>query len=751
MVLIYWEICYTFAITKNEQEALMKKNYITKLGIYLLATFSLTITAKGAESEVLEDLRKIVKNFFQPAFYNQAEECTQTEALKQSNGQNFFHAYNRLPSYSSFDTLPFELLTKICIEIDDVKPFCQGMGLTCHRFYLVSHSIFSLNPYCLTETRPHTILPAILCTKVRNTKDGLLQLASLYSVSEENLKEWFGKDMLEGFLKMKDIPQSLDHATEEKLDEPYALFKIALAADHSVDKISPLLQRQGGAHDLSINQLRICSLRREKNYDYYNTLQWLFHKLIAIENFSLSPDHRPAGIVARDLLLAREYITHVVNHYVYKYPQKREALIQLVQWYVKNTSEKDFDSIIIHHASYLGLPELALEALQKTMLLNTDTALTQGNQNAFSQLISGFIALMKNERVQSQIKEFSSALYPQYWDTLYPHNKAQAIILMLQGGQKDNALMALADLLKTPESLIADSNALLHALSERNCSQEVVQVIQCLLNTTITPKNLSSIFNNMDYLTAHTKNPSLQSQIEAFTAKIYPCYWKDLQPYHKVAALILMLHTGQRDHIPEALSDLLSEGVESILVRMDELIRHLLKNDYHQEATQLVQLFLNSEPVKVAPHIHNVKEFFHRAIDIDREKSLTLLKACIECDDGEKSHRVYTKLRALNFLALHDKYEDPYVRKHLGYLIEKNLIDKDDHIIITSIYYHLNEIVLCHQHYQIAVEHLLEEYSEDHSEYSELLNRLEKKGLHLKSLKELKDRDPIEVINILSQ
>ena len=121
----------------------MKKNYITKLGIYLLATFSLTITAKVAESEVLEDLRKIVKNFFQPAFYNQAEECTQTEALKQSNGQNFFHAYNRLPSYSSFDTLPFELLTKICIEIDDVKPFCQGMGLTCHRFYLVSHSIAS--------------------------------------------------------------------------------------------------------------------------------------------------------------------------------------------------------------------------------------------------------------------------------------------------------------------------------------------------------------------------------------------------------------------------------------------------------------------------------------------------------------------------------------------------------------------------------------------------------------------------------
>ena len=737
----------------------MKKNRITKLLICFLATFSIIKNGRGMESEALEDLRGIVKHFFQPALYYVAEELEHATALQHYNKQNFSAAYEKLVPNSSFDKLPIELLVKICTEIDGPIPFVQGMGLTCQRFYLISTCpIFSLNPYCLTETMAHTIPLTILRTKVCNTKDGLLQVASLYSVSVDDLVEWFGTDMLEDVVKEQTLPESLQTMDELKLCN-YAIFKIALAAKHRVEKILPLIQRSAGAHELSINQLRLCSLRQTKDHDYYHTLMWLFERLKTADrdNPPSDPDHSPIGVVARDLLLAGQYVSCVENHYVYNYPLKRERSVQLAQWQGKNTPRDDLDPILIHHASHLGLAELAFEIFHGIMLHNKDKALTMGNQNgltgkqnAFSRLIGAFTCFLKDERVQPQLKEFARSLYPQHWGTLYPHDKTKAIILMLHAGQQDNALEALADLLlNTPEKIIPASNALLCALSERNCPQEVVQVIQCLLNATPTPESLSSILSNLGLLSEYRSNELLQSRIKEFAAKIYPQYWEGLNSYQKAEAIILMIHTGQGDHIPEAFTRFLSEGGEAVSFYVNELTHLLLENNYPSEATQLIQLFLNREATKVAPWIHNIKDFFSRAIEIDREKSFTLLKACAERKERENNNGVYTVLKALNFLALHDKTETNYVRKHLESLIKEKLINKDNHLIITSIYYHLNEVDLCRQHYQIAVEHLLEEFGEPHPEYNEMLNHLGQKGLHLKSLEELKDRDPIEVINIL--
>ena len=163
-----------------------------------MSVFFLTANATELDPTALEELRQIVGNSFQPALYQENEE------LGQYSNEAFSKAYNCAQPNSTFDLLPPELLVKICIGIDDAKPFCQGVGLTCHLFYAISkYPVFSLNPYCLTETRPHNIPQNILRIKICNTEDALFRLAALYSVSGDDLVEWFGKELLDLLRKLQ--------------------------------------------------------------------------------------------------------------------------------------------------------------------------------------------------------------------------------------------------------------------------------------------------------------------------------------------------------------------------------------------------------------------------------------------------------------------------------------------------------------------------------------------------------------------
>jgi len=688
----------------------MKKNYIISLFICFLASFSLTLQGKGMELDLYKkwdneltetvrvrsefqllqylkelnamelnldkelkskrrnELREIVQKFSQPALYDRDEELKHIVILMKYDETEFSKDYDHHTPNSVFDKLPPELLVKICPMIDDSISLYIRIGLTCRRLYLITHHHFSLTPYCLTETMIHTIPLSTLRTKVRGTKDGLLKVASLYCVSEQDLVEWFGMDMLKDALKETPIQESIPvdfrkDTTDEEFDKLYSLFKIALAAKHQKEEILSLLANlmKLGVFSLSINQLRLCSLYQPRDYDYYFVL---FQKLN--EDPSSHPDHSPTGVVARDLLLRENYIHQVEKYYVYQYPQKRERSLQLVEWTYQHIPKIYWETTAIDRVFYLYF------------VMNPKKDLLPVDDCMLSRLIKIFVNFEGDRRVQPQVKEIACSLYFDHWNTISFPNKLSAIKLMLETGNQENALRALGDFLSnSSEEIIEKSASLLYILSEENCSKEVLQILQHLLNPPINLYKLSAIFKNIKLIFEYRNNELLQSQIRKFAATIYPDYWDDLKTFHKARALILMAYTGEGEHIKEAISDFLSGKKKAFPTLLRELNDLLLKNTH---------------------------------IEIDLKKSNAFLRDCIEFNEKKYVNDIDpTTLSALYLLARYDKAEAFFVKTHLEPFLKKMAINPRDHFLVSAIYYELNEEDLGNHHYQLGIKNLHEE------------------------------------------
>lgn len=597
----------------------------------ILAAFSLTTHAMEAPTP-LEELQKIVRNSFQPAPYQyQREWPTEddnnkiSEALSKSKNPDFF-----------ISNLPWEVIINICQFIDDNDTFLK-MKETCHFFNAVSHlPFFYLTDHCLTETRPHSIPLSLLHLKTQNTPDGLFKLAKLYSISAQDLSNWFEKEFLRAALRKKNItadtlPTTLEGQTEEELDNLYPILKVALAANSQQDNIVQLFQSGPlPSSHLSLDTLRILSLNLDQKDIHYKALESLFFHLAASRsrNQDVDPDHQPLSVIARDLLMAGRMVELINNQYYVCTPQKKEVAIQIIQWCAPNSSNFQYHDILIQDAVALGDPELASQILDNLINLPDNPDLITAKIHSLIRHTS-LVQDTNNERVQSQINAFSTRLFRHLWGTLSIYNKKDALILFMRAGH-DGAFKAAFD--------------------------------------------------------------------ELF-----------LQP------------------------EMTSEPPT------DELIANLFAYGYSDQATRLLQRLLdNGHEYSILSSI----KFFDRA-KIDRLKAVSVLKTLIESSKSSDN----SKLEALRYLAERESTNEvDYIREHLASLKDENLERGDYEFKFSFIYFYLNEEEKCNLYYQKAIDIFLQTIS---IPISEVLENFRKNGLKLRSLEELRIQDPIKILKIM--
>lgn len=208
-----------------ERYVTMKVNRLFYFLSFLLIFSSLSHAMEDSNKDQnpLEGLQKIVRCAFPPPVYNLSD-------LNSDINQVFHNAQKFKQDHSIIFMLPNEAMTNILHSMD-TRTLLLGLGTTCQFFYAVTQvSALYLNDYCLQETMPHAMPVDILVRKTKNTKDGVLKLANLYSVSAQDLLNWFGQPYLETIIAQKEaLPETLKNYTEEEFDALYPFLKVTVA------------------------------------------------------------------------------------------------------------------------------------------------------------------------------------------------------------------------------------------------------------------------------------------------------------------------------------------------------------------------------------------------------------------------------------------------------------------------------------------------------------------------------------------
>jgi hypothetical protein len=129
--------------------------------------------------------------------------------------------------------MPKEVIVKFFFNLTPPVDIHQGIGLTC-RFFSCFASALQLSPHWLQEANLHTLPVALLVFIAKNSKDGVLKIADLYSVSSDNLKAWFGTEYLGTLNVCEAIPKKAKHLSEDEAKILYPLVKINLAATNTL-------------------------------------------------------------------------------------------------------------------------------------------------------------------------------------------------------------------------------------------------------------------------------------------------------------------------------------------------------------------------------------------------------------------------------------------------------------------------------------------------------------------------------------
>lgn len=277
----------------------------------------------------------------------------------------------------------------------------------------------------------------------------------------------------------------------------------------------------------------------------------------------------------------------------------------------------------------------------------------------------------------------------------------------------------------------------------------------------------------------------LQSRIQQFSENLYSD-WAHLPADVKTEALSLMMHAERREEVPKALDDILSQPEEEILkVCQSSLISDLVHYHYPEEARRLVRYLLNVKPEKLISVLqYYIDDFFKPALEIDRGKSINLLKALAESDqvtiDAEldalfllaqhakeeidrkkvlarlktiiESDQVNleTRLGFLLFLAQHVTEEKDYVISQVKSLNYQETDRDDVDVVLCMIYYQLNNPELCGFYYQKSIQKALNKTEHDSMEKrAKVLKKLQEGGLNVGCSEDLLDCDPFTVISIL--
>lgn len=461
--------------------------------IYTVGLLGLLSFITQASDEVanrsLEKLHKIVSTHFSPvpysiAYDNAAADATNDHKDMHRSDYDKRHseaviAYGQT-SAGHILYLPPEILLEI-IGFLNAKTFYR-LKETCKLFHhFFQARILFLNDYCLTETRPHSIPREILCSKALRTKDGIFQLANLYSVSVEDLRRWFGEETLREYLnnnrpdldsRFPSSRDDLEAMSEEALGELYPLYKVGLAAypfaqAQPAGDIRPFLR--GFSNLLSVTYydpnsfsygkqppaiLRLLALDPLHPDRLYGILHDLFNKLVSHHDLPLMPNH-PIELTARELFMAGQYITEMNEVLFIPTPARHGLATQILQWLIRETP----DVIDIVWGQYwpsqalrLGREDIALEALHKISEFPDTPYLTTKTYTFYNN----FLLTQQDKGLKEKVRRFSAAISLEDWRSINANIHGQKLrtfgLIMLTGQTAQNAAfpMMLEETLSLP-------------------------------------------------------------------------------------------------------------------------------------------------------------------------------------------------------------------------------------------------------------------------------------------------------------
>ncbi len=721
----------------------------------LLIFFSLT--AQAMEKDPLQTLQKIARNAFPLASYETKEDCKGDQerliAADQSKQEDqiIFHT----PSDNFLQHI-FPLL--------DGKSLHFGMKLTCRFFYELSHlSSFSLNEYCLTETRPHAMPLDILCFKTHKTKDGIFKLAALMSVSAADLKNWFEPDFLQAaFLSCQDsLPAQLEGQSEEDLDKLYPILKIALASPlvtvDASDPVIKLLQEYPAPHGLSLNKMRLLSLNPTRPGVYYETLEQL---IVGQHAYSPASASQIRDVIARELLMAGKSVASInSSFFVYcnpPNPEKRKLAGQLLELCAHTPQfyqDHNCPHQLIHNALFLERSDLALEVLRKVVELPNDA-------NSLPYKIYSFLNYKDREiedgEVQAQVQGFLTNLYS-FWGQLPVYMKLPALSLLMQAGSREEVQMAIDDILLQSEEEVLKvfEGTIFSDFCDYDYPEVTEKLTRYLLNveTDKVITTLSQCYKDKDDIfTQFIKNDREKSValLKAFIES------NQVNIQDKIEALTFLTKHAIEEIDQEKSTSLLKSFVESDQVSIRDrvdvhifLAKHAVEENDREISISFIKNFVESGQANISAEL-NALWFLaqHATEEIDREKSIARFKVLIESDQLNLD----TKLGILYHLAQHVTEEKDYVMSQIKHLNYEETKRSNAEQVLCVMYYLLGEQELCGFYYQKFVRKMLNKTDENSiRRHATRLKKLQEGGLNVERVEDLLDCDPFKVIHILKE
>jgi hypothetical protein len=233
---------------------------------------------------------------------------------------------------------------------------------------------YSLNPYCLVETRPHAMPVDLLRQKALASKNGILKLAALFTVSPLDLATWFGKPIIHAEIKtFSSLPSDSLPITKAQFEILYPQLKIRLAAssflfddrqslldnNESIQQIRSLLSNAKISNRLKL--LKSHSLENDEACD----------KLI--ELITQYPNIPIKNNVLRALLLSQVNTFETFPEFLRTQANNSSLEVPILLWYCENQMRKKGSCLDqVKKMQKLGRVDVALGIVKKLLETRDD-------------------------------------------------------------------------------------------------------------------------------------------------------------------------------------------------------------------------------------------------------------------------------------------------------------------------------------------------------------------------------------------
>jgi hypothetical protein len=479
----------------------------------------MSILAAAEPSLEILELQKIIHSTFNQATYdadeeklhNQRSSAQQVPPSSAAQAQAVVRISANQEDSALLRMLPLELLAH-AVSFLDIQTILMKVALTCRLLREVTtipNLYPTLTPYFLAEFRPHSAPRNLTFLKTINTKDGILKLATLHTVTTQDLVEWFGQERLQRVFQRQTLPASLASLSAEGLLDCYAVCKVGLAANPHVEgqanpvrdavltlipsfeNLQQIYQQPGFT---SLNLLRIGTLHTADINQYYSLMENMLQIRmmqrgpVALVESKKSFDHTLEGVLVREILLAGRSVQHIYrNHYLYT-DQKKEAARQLFHWCHTHRLQESGLSHLIHDANYLELNHMAYTMVLSLLDYPHDELHTKVKLEALTPYYNHYYNSTSYDadfaKLQSEpsFRDFCQAVYPTHWASLNLGEKMNAFRLLIKARKFESIPGALTDLLTQGDIYPSIALSYVETLSEANQLESARRLTEYLLH-----------------------------------------------------------------------------------------------------------------------------------------------------------------------------------------------------------------------------------------------------------------------------